>query len=129
MNVKYLGTRVNKRQARGRESGKRYSYSSGHPNFTMDDRDAIQFRGELEDGNPKFCVECTETPGHIVFDGTSDTLDDSPGYLVGISKLSVKRLTMALGRMDADELRALRTLEAGDRNRAGAIKAIDKAIG
>lgn len=122
MNVKYLGTRMNKRDARGRESGKRYRYSSGQPIFTIDDRDAIQFRGELEDGGPKFCVGYVEAP-------VEAATEDVPAHLVAISQLSIKQLTMALGRMETDELMALRDIEVTDRNRAGAIKAIDKAIG
>lgn len=121
MNVKYLGTRMNRRDARGRESGRRYKYSSGQPNFTIDERDAIQFRGELEDGGPKFCVGTVAPPA-------IDT-DDVPAHLVAISKLSIKQLTMSLGRMEPDELMALRDIEVTDSNRPGAIKAIDKAIG
>ncbi len=122
MNVKYLGTRINRRDARGRESGERYKYSSGQPVFTIDDRDAIQFRGELEDGGPKFCVGYDEPEPITESTGASS-------HLVGISKLSIKQVTMALGRLEPDELAVLRSIEANDRNRAGAIKAIDKAIG
>ena len=121
MNVRYLGTRMNKRQARGQHTGKRYNYSSGHPDFTVDKADVVQFRGELEDGNPKFCV------GHVA--PPAIDIDDVPSHLVAISKLSIKQLTMALGRMEPDELMALRDIEVADGNRAGAIKAIDKYIG
>ncbi len=121
MNVKYLGTRTNKRDARGRESGNRYRYSSGQPVFTIDDQDAIQFRGELEDGGPKFCVGYVEEPA------TAATDEYSP-YLVSISKLSIKQITMALGRMTMGDLFALRDIEASGSNRAGALRAIDKAL-
>ncbi len=122
MNVKYLGTRINRRDARGRESGKRYRYSSGQPVFTIDDRDAIQFRGELEDGNPKFCVGYGEPQPITESTGASS-------HLVAISKLTVKQLAMALPRLTNEELVTLLGIEASMNNRATAIAAIRQAIG
>ncbi len=57
MNVQYLGTRLNKRQARGTVTGKRYSYSANGKIFSVDPADRVQFQGEMEDGKPKFKIE------------------------------------------------------------------------
>jgi hypothetical protein len=107
MNVRYLGTKLNKRQARGSQTGKRYTYSSQYPIFTIEDADHLQFRGETEGGQPKF---------EIII---SDDVITLP-WLASMSVAGIEARLEArpLGRAELDELMRI---EVAGQNRLGAI--------
>jgi hypothetical protein len=127
MQVKYLGTRLNKRQARGAVTGKRYSYSSGQPIFRIEEADRLQFVGDVEDGKPKFTFDLTPAP--VVVEATQEPVEDgvpapTPITFQDILQLSIEELRPHL-RGDtelghSDYVRMLAMEEAGQ-NRAGAV--------
>ncbi len=123
MNVRYLGTRLNKRQARGAVTGKRYSYSANGKIFSIDPADRLQFQGDMEDGKPKFEVEDS------VVDEYADLTDKMS--LQTISTLSIENLRGHLQRhpeMTSGELLELLGFEEAFQPRVGAVAVIKRAI-
>ncbi len=121
MNVKYLGTRPNKRDYRGRVTGKRYRFSSIHPTFTIDPADREVFDKWQEDGKPMFMfVDSPSEPLVVV---------DIPPELAALMEgLLIKELPDILGPLNAKQLAFLFQHEANTLNRTGAKKAIAKMI-
>ncbi len=123
MNVQYLGTRLNKRQARGAVTGKRYSYSANGKVFSIDPADKLQFQGDMEDGKPKFKIE------ESVVDEYADFTDSMS--LETIANLSIDNLRGHIQRhpeMTPDDLMELLGFELAGQNRVGATKIIKARI-
>ncbi len=132
MNVRYLGTRMNKRQARGGVTGNRYSYSSGQPVFTIADADELQFHGEMEDGRPKFSYEYADGPS-LVADGEWPTPITEVEVMdaEGIASLTIAGLETYLTNhpeLTGEELGDIMVAEELGRNRVGARTVIQAAV-
>lgn len=129
MNIRYLGTRLNKRQIRGSATGKRYRYSSGQPVFTIDPADRTQFAGEMEDGKRKFRVL---TAFEYAFaDVTFEEVSLEVMEPEGVVNRAIRGVIGHLEKhpeLSREDLEDIMLAEIMDQDRVGAKAAIKKAI-
>ncbi len=125
MNIRYLGTRMNKRQVRGGVTGSRYSYSSGQPVFTIADADEVQFHGEMEDGKPKFALEDAAFADAVEI---TDVEMMGPEAVASLPLSGLKTHLANHPEMTITDLEDIMAAETLGQNRVGGRKAIQAAI-